>query len=84
MGDLAAGMVAIAAGLTLFGTAIGTAWAEKVIGGAAIGVMAEKPELFGRGLVLMVIPETIIIFGFVIGIILVGLIPGVAEAGVVP
>lgn len=80
MGDLAAGMVALAAGLTLIGTAIGTAWAEKVIGGAAIGAMAEKPELFGRGLVLMVIPETIIVFGFVIGIILVGLIPEVAAA----
>ncbi|MFQ5553563.1 MAG: V-type ATP synthase subunit K [Thermoplasmata archaeon] len=78
MGDLGAGMVAIAAGLTLFGTAIATAWAQKVIGGAAIGVMAEKPELFGRGLVLMVIPETIILFGFVIGFLLLGLIPEVA------
>ncbi|MCJ2555227.1 MAG: V-type ATP synthase subunit K [Candidatus Thermoplasmatota archaeon] len=78
MGDLGAGMIAIAAGLTLFGTAIATAWAQKVIGGAAIGVMAEKPELFGRGLVLMVIPETIILFGFVIGFLLLGLIPQVA------
>ncbi len=75
MGDLAVGMVALSAALTMLGTAFGTAWAEKVIGGAAIGAMAEKPELFGRGLVMMVIPETIIVFGLVIAIILVGMIP---------
>ena len=34
--------------------------------------MAEKPELFSRGLVLMVIPETIIVFGLVIAIQLLG------------
>ncbi|MFQ5908372.1 MAG: V-type ATP synthase subunit K [Thermoplasmata archaeon] len=79
MGDLAAGLVAISVGLTLVGTAIATAWAQKVIGGAAIGAMAEKPELFGRGLVLMVIPETIILFGFVIGFLLLGAIPTVAQ-----
>jgi V/A-type H+-transporting ATPase subunit K len=79
MGDLAAGLVAISVGLTLIGTAIATAWAQKVIGGAAIGAMAEKPELFGRGLVLMVIPETIILFGFVIGFLLLGVIPTVAQ-----
>jgi V/A-type H+-transporting ATPase subunit K len=72
-------MVAISVGLTLVGTAMATAWAQKVIGGAAIGAMAEKPELFGRGLVLMVIPETIILFGFVIGFLLLGVIPTVAQ-----
>ncbi len=80
MGDLGASMVALSVALTLVGTAVATAWAQKVIGGAAIGVMAEKPELFGRGLVLMVIPETIILFGFVIGFLLLGLIPEVAAA----
>ncbi|MEE9174009.1 MAG: V-type ATP synthase subunit K [Thermoplasmata archaeon] len=78
MGDLGASMVALSVALTLVGTAVATAWAQKVIGGAAIGAMAEKPELFGRGLVLMVIPETIILFGFVIGFLLLGLIPQVA------
>jgi V/A-type H+-transporting ATPase subunit K len=54
------------------GTGIAAAWAEKVVGGAAVGAMAEKPELFGRGLVLMVIPETIVIFGLLIAILLLG------------
>ncbi len=71
-------MLALSATLTIVGAAFATAWAEKVIGGAAVGAMAEKPELFIRGLVLMVIPETIIIFGLVVAIIMVGKIPTLA------
>lgn len=67
-----AGMIALAAGLTMAGTGIATAWAEKVVGGAAVGAMAEKPELFSRGLILMVLPETIVVFGLIIAIQLIG------------
>jgi V/A-type H+-transporting ATPase subunit K len=35
--------------------------------------MAEKEELFGKGLILTVIPETLVIFGLVIAIIILGL-----------
>lgn len=63
-----AGMIALAAGLTMAGTGIATAWAEKVVGGAAVGAMAEKPELFSKGLILMVLPETIVVFGLIIAI----------------
>jgi len=66
------GMVAMAAALTILGTAIATAWAEKVIGAASVGALAEKPELFGRVLPLIVIPETIIIFGLIIAFLLLG------------
>ena len=65
---MADAMAALSAALTMAGTGIATAWAEKVVGGATVGAMAEKPELFSRGLVLMVIPETIIVFGLVIAI----------------
>ena len=68
------GLVAMAAALTMAGTGIATAWAEKVVGGATVGAMAEKPELFGRGLILMVIPETIVVFGLVVAFSLVGLL----------
>ncbi|MFQ5837413.1 MAG: V-type ATP synthase subunit K [Thermoplasmata archaeon] len=78
MAELVGAMLALSAGLTIFGSAFATAWAEKVIGGAAVGAMAEKPELFIRGLVLMVIPETIIIFGLVVALTMVGMIPGLA------
>ena len=66
------GLVAIAAAMTMVGTGLATAWAEKVVGGAAVGAMAEKPELFGRGLTMMVLPETIVIFGLVIAFLLIG------------
>lgn len=66
---------ALSAAIVLAGTGIATAWAEKVIGGATVGAMAEKPELFSRGLILMVIPETIIVFGLVYAILLLAKIP---------
>lgn len=79
MGDLAALGIAMAAGITMLGAAFATAWAEKVIGGAAVGAMAERPELFGRGLTMMVLPETIIIFGLVIGFLMLGQLPAALE-----
>jgi len=66
------GLIAIAAAITLAGSAIATAWAEKVIGAASVGAIAEKPELFGRVLPLVVIPETIVIFGLIIAFFLLG------------
>src|SRR5438445_89241 len=39
---------AIAAALTMAGTGIATAWAEKVVGGATVGAMAENKGLFVR------------------------------------
>ncbi|HDR53417.1 MAG TPA: hypothetical protein ENN60_01950 [archaeon] len=65
------GLTAIGVGITLGLSAIATALAESSIGSAAIGAMAEKEELFGKGLVLTVIPETIVIFGFVIALLMI-------------
>lgn len=67
------GLVAIAASLALGISAVATAWAEQTIGTAAIGAMAEKEELFGKGLILTVIPESIVIFGLVVAILIIGL-----------
>ncbi len=67
------GLIAIGAGLAIGLSAIGTAIAEKAIGAAAIGAMAEKEQLFGKGLILTVIPETIVIFGLVVAILIIGL-----------
>ena len=61
---------AIAAALTMAGTGIATAWAEKVVGCATVGAMAENKGLFVNGLILMVIPETIILFGVLIAFLL--------------
>jgi V/A-type H+-transporting ATPase subunit K len=68
------GLVAIGASLALGLSAIATGIAEKAIGTAAIGAMAEKEELFGKGLILTVIPESIVIFGLVVAILILGLV----------
>jgi V/A-type H+-transporting ATPase subunit K len=56
------GLSALAAGI-----------AEKEIGAAAIGAIAEKDEMFGKGLILTVIPETLVIFGLVVAILILNL-----------
>ncbi|OEU48375.1 MAG: V-type ATP synthase subunit K [Desulfuromonadales bacterium C00003096] len=65
------GLIAIGAGLAVGLTGLGSAIAEKDIGSAAVGAFTEKEELFGKGLIMTVIPETIVIFGFVIAIMLI-------------
>ena len=71
--DLGTGLIALASGAAIGLRAIAAAIAEKEIGVAAVGAMAEKEELFGKGLVLTVIPETIVIFGLVIAILILNL-----------
>lgn len=67
------GLVAIGAGIAVGLSAMGAGIAEKEIGSAAIGAMAEKEELFGKGLILTVIPETLVIFGLVVAILILNL-----------
>jgi V/A-type H+/Na+-transporting ATPase subunit K len=40
--------------------------AQGRIGAAAAGAVAEKPELFGTLLIYIVLPETLVIFGFLV------------------
>ncbi len=68
---LGAGLIALAAGIAVGLTGIGAAIGEQSIGAAAIGAIAEDEGFFGRGLLLTVIPETIVIFGLVVALILV-------------
>ncbi|WP_330630766.1 F0F1 ATP synthase subunit C [Halocatena halophila] len=56
------GAAAIAFGLS----AIGAGMAERSIGSAAVGAIAEDDDMFVSGLILTVIPETIVIFGLVV------------------
>lgn len=70
------GLIAIGSGLAIGLSAIAAAIAEKEIGTAAVGAMAEKEELFGKGLILTVIPETIVIFGLVVAILILNLAKG--------
>ena len=71
--DMAVGLVAIGAGIAIGLSAIGAAIAESTIGAAAIGAVAEKEDTFGKALIFTVIPETIVIFGFVVVILILNL-----------
>ncbi|HXX56713.1 MAG TPA: hypothetical protein VEI96_01785 [Thermodesulfovibrionales bacterium] len=59
-------LVAFAAALAIGLTAIATAWAQSRIGSAGAGTIAEKPEMSGTIIILLAIPETMVILGFVI------------------
>ena len=59
-------LVAFAAALSLGISAIATAWVQSRIGASGAGALAEKPELSAIILIMLAIPETIVILGFVI------------------
>ncbi len=62
------GIIAIGAGLAVGLTGLGAGLAEKDVGAAAVGAITENEALFGKAMILMVLPETIVIFGLVIAI----------------
>ena len=64
--------VAIGAALAVGLTGLAAGYAEKEVGAATVGAMAEKEGIFTKGLVLMVLPETIVLFGFVVAFLLLG------------
>jgi V/A-type H+-transporting ATPase subunit K len=59
-------LLAFAAALAVGLTALATAWAQSRIGAAGAGALAEKPELSGIVIILVAIPETMVILGFVV------------------
>ena len=68
--DIGVGLIAIAAGLAMGLSAIAAAIGEMAIGSAAVGATAENQDMFGKGLILTVLPETLAIFGLVVAVLL--------------
>ena len=60
-----------AAALTLGVAALATSMAQARIGSAGVGALAENPKLFGNILIFLVVPETIVILGFVIAALMI-------------
>lgn len=60
-----------AAALTLGMAAFATAMTQSRIGAAGVGALAENPKLFGNLLIFLVVPETIVILGFVIAALMI-------------
>jgi len=59
-------LLAFAAALAIGLCAIATGWAQSRIGAAGAGTLAEKPELSATIIILVAIPETMVILGFVV------------------
>lgn len=70
------GLIAIGAGLAVGLGAIATGIAQARIGSAGIGAIAENPELTGRVIILLAIPETLVILGFAVAAMVIILLGG--------
>jgi V/A-type H+-transporting ATPase subunit K len=62
--------LSLAAALAVGLSAIATAWAQSRIGPAAAATLAEKPELSATAIILVAIPETMVILGFVVAVLI--------------
>jgi V/A-type H+-transporting ATPase subunit K len=68
----AGGSALIAAAISVAGSSIGAAIAVAYTGSAALAAMSERPELFGRAMVIVGLAEGIAIYGLIISVILIG------------
>ena len=57
-------MAKLGAGIALAGCGIGTGLGQGPIGAAEVGMIAEDPKRFGHALLFTVLPETVVLFGF--------------------
>ncbi|HVN46818.1 MAG TPA: ATP synthase subunit C [Steroidobacteraceae bacterium] len=64
------GWALLAAALSTALATLGAGYAVARVGSAAIGAIAEKPELFGRALVLVGLAEGIAIYGLIVSILI--------------
>ncbi|WP_329316986.1 ATP synthase subunit C [Streptomyces sp. NBC_01262] len=62
----------IGASIAVAGASIGAAIAVAYTGAAALAALSERPELFGRAMVIVGLAEGIAIYGLVVAIILIG------------
>jgi len=66
------GLALLAAAIAVAGASIGAAIAVAHTGAAALAAMSERPELFGRAMVIVGLAEGIAIYGLIIAIIIIG------------
>ena len=63
-------LIALAAALAVAIPALATAWAQSRIGPAIAASMAEKHELSTVAVLMIAIPETMVILGFVVAVVI--------------
>ena len=65
-------MAYIGAALAVAGGSAGAGYAVGAVGSAAVGTVAEKPEMFGRVLLFVGLAEGVAIYGLIIAFIILG------------
>ena len=68
----AGGSALIAAAIAVAASSIGAAIAVAYTGSAALAAMSERPELFGRAMVIVGLAEGIAIYGLIVAVMLMG------------
>lgn len=63
--------LALAAAAAMVGSALATGWAQSKIGAAAAAALAEKPELRTTAVLMIAIPETMVVLGFVVAVLII-------------
>ena len=66
------GSAMIGAAIAVAGSSIGAAIAVAYTGSAALAAISERPELFGRAMVIVGLAEGIAIYGLIVSVILIG------------
>lgn len=66
------GMALLGASIAVAGSCIGASIAVAYTGAAALAAISEKPELFGRSLVVLGLAEGIAVYGLIVALILIG------------
>lgn len=68
----AAGSALLGAAIAVAGSSIGAAIAVAYTGSAALAAISERPDLFGRAMVIVGLAEGIAIYGLIVAVILIG------------
>ena len=63
--------IPLSAAIVMAIAAVATAWAQSRIGAAGAASLAEKPELTTTVIIMIAIPETVAILGFVVSVLII-------------
>lgn len=66
------GAALLGAAISVAGSSVGAAIAVAYTGAAALAAISERPELFGRAMVIVGLAEGIAIYGLIVAVILIG------------
>ncbi len=74
-GEIASGLALMGAGVAIGLAGFGAGVGMGTTGAAAMGAIAEKPEVFGRSLIYVVFIEAIAIYGLVVALMIIMMVP---------